>query len=206
MEQAVLLLNRGGLVAYPTESWYGLAVDPFNPEALDRLFAVKQRDKSKPVPTIISSRDQLALLVQEVPPSCRVLMERFWPGPLTLVFPARSHVPSRLTAGTGTVAVRCSSHPLAAGLAEAFAGPITATSANISGRPPQDSARGVADCLGAEVDMILDGGRTAGVCASTVVSCLGGTLSCVRRGQIAFADVKKAIEETGRRQEKTNTP
>ncbi len=205
MRPAALLLRQGGLVAFPTESWYGLAADPFDPEALERLFAVKQRGKDKPLPTIISSCDQLALLAQEVPPASRVLMERFWPGPLTLVFPARSHLPPLLTAGTGTVAVRCSSHPVAIELAKAFGGPITATSANISGRPPQDTAQGVADCLGAEVDMILDGGRTAGVCATTMVSCLEGTLSCIRRGQIPFADVKKVVEETERLQGKTNT-
>ncbi len=195
MEQAVLLLNQGGLVAFPTESWYGLAVDPFNRDALDRLFAVKKREKSKPVPTLISSHAQLALLVRNVPSCYHVLMGKFWPGPLTLVFPALPHVPTCLTAGTGTVAVRYSSHPVAARFAGAFGGPITATSANISGRAPQDTAQGVACCLGAELDMILDGGRTTGICASTVVSCLEGTLTCLREGRIAFAAVKEAVRE-----------
>ncbi|HHB74922.1 MAG TPA: threonylcarbamoyl-AMP synthase [Desulfobulbus sp.] len=198
MDQAVLLLKRGKLVAYPTESWYGLAVDPFNRGAVDRLYAVKQREKSKPLPTLVSSRAQLDLLARDIPSCYRALMEKFWPGPLTLVFPAHLHIPTCLTAGTGTVAVRYSSHPVAAGLAEAFGRPITATSANISGRDPQDTAQGVAGCLGAEVDMILDGGRTAGICASTVVSCLEGTLTCVRPGRIAFSEVMEAVQEMKR--------
>ncbi|HHL34271.1 MAG TPA: threonylcarbamoyl-AMP synthase [Desulfobulbaceae bacterium] len=198
MEQAVLLLGRGGLVAYPTESWYGLAVDPFNREAVDRLFAVKRREKSKPLPTLISSYAQLVLLTRDVPVCYRVLMEKFWPGPLTLVFPAHPYVPACLTAGTDTVAVRLSSHPVAAGLAEAYGGPITATSANISGETPQDTAQGVVGCLGDEIDMVLDGGRTAGICASTVVSCPAGTLTCLREGRIAFAGVKEAVQEMKR--------
>ncbi len=195
IEQAVLLLKQGGLVAFPTESWYGLAVDPFNSAALDRLFAVKKREKSKPVPTLISSHDQLAFLARNVPSCYHVLMETFWPGPLTLVFSAHPHVPACLTAGTGTVAVRHSSHPVATRLAEAFGGPITATSANISGSTPQDTAEGVAVCLEAEIDMILDGGRTTGICASTVVSCLDGRLICLREGRIPFAGVKKAVQK-----------
>jgi len=198
MEQAVLLLKRGGLVAYPTESWYGLAADPFNREAVGRLFAVKRREKSKPLPTLISSHAQLAQLVRDVPSCYQVLMEKFWPGPLTLVFPAHPHVPACLIAGTGTVAVRYSSHPVASGLAEAFGGPITATSANISGQAPQDTAQGVAGCLGAELDMILNGGRTAGICASTVVSCPAGTLTCLREGRLAFAGVKEAVQKMKR--------
>jgi len=198
MEQAVCLLKKGKLVAYPTESWYGLAADPLNSEAVGRLFAVKRREKSKPLPTLISSHAQLALLARDIPSCYRVLMEKFWPGPLTLVFPAHPHVPACLIAGTGTVAVRYSSHPVAARLAEGFGGPITATSANISGRDPQDTAQGVAGCLGAGVDMILDGGRTTGICASTVVSCLQGTLTCLREGRIAFAAVEEAVREMKR--------
>lgn len=187
------MLKEGGLVAFPTESWYGLAVDPLNKKALERLFAVKQRPETKPVPVLVGNRKQLHLLVREVPSCYSLLMQTFWPGPLTLVFPARVDVPASLTAGTGTVALRHSSHPVAARLAAGFGGPITATSANISGAAPQTTAQDVAACFRSDLDMILDGGRTPGGRASTVVSCLGGTVSCLREGQIAFDEILAVV-------------
>ncbi len=193
IEQAFDVLKKGGLVAFPTESWYGLAVDPLNNKALERLFAVKQRPAIKPIPVIVGNRKQLHLLVREVPACYSSLMQTFWPGPLTLVFPARMDVPVSLTAGTGTVALRHSSHPVAARLAVGFGGPITATSANISGASPQTTAQGVAACFRSDLDMILDGGRTPGGRASTVVSCLGGAVSCLREGQIAFDEILTAV-------------
>lgn len=193
IERAVVVLKEGGLVAFPTESWYGLAVDPLNKKALERLFAVKQRPESKPIPVLVGNRKQLHLLVREVPSCYSLLMQTFWPGPLTLVFPARVDVPASLTAGTGTVALRHSSHPVAARLAAGFGGPITATSANISGAAPQTTAQDVAACFKSDLDMILDGGRTPGGRASTVVSCLGGTVSCLREGQIAFDKILAVV-------------
>jgi len=136
LEQAVALLKKGGLVAFPTESWYGLAADPFNERALDRLYAVKKRAADKPILVLVEDIGQLRQLTREIPSPYPALMETFWPGPLSLVFPASSRVPQRLTAGTGTVAVRCSSNPIAARLVARFGSPITATSANISATRP----------------------------------------------------------------------
>jgi L-threonylcarbamoyladenylate synthase len=192
VDRAVAVLKKGGLVAFPTESWYGLAVDPFNCEALDRLFFVKKRSKSKPILVLVSGIEQLDQLVDDIPPLYTILMERFWPGPLSLVFPGQPGLPHQLTAGTATVAVRCSSNPVASALVARFGRPITATSANISGAGAYTTAKGVAAGLRHGVDMILDGGRTPGGKGSTLVTCREGRLICLREGQISFSAVQAA--------------
>ena len=194
LDHAVSLLQKGGLVAFPTESWYGLAVDPFNDQALDRLYTVKRRSADKAILLLVESIDQLGQLVESIPSPYPVLMQKFWPGPLTLVFPAISRLPERLTAGTGTVAVRCSSNAVAAELVSRFGLPITATSANLSGTGPHKTAGGVADSLQEKVDMILDGGPTPGGEDSSIVAYRENTLVCIREGQIPFTAVEAACE------------
>ncbi len=188
-DQAAALLHQGGLIAFPTESWYGLAVDPFNEQALDRLYSIKCRAREKPILVLVSGLGQLEQLVRSIPAPYRLLMERFWPGPLSLVFPAHPKVPQRLTAGTGTVAVRCSSNQVATKLVARFGGPITATSANVSGTAPHATAAGVSGALAAELDMILDGGNTPGSHSSTIIACDENELICLREGQIPFSEV-----------------
>lgn len=190
LDRAVALLQRGGLVAFPTESWYGLAVDPLNIEALDRLYYVKKRPAEKPILVLVSGEEQLEQLVTAIPEPYPLLMRRFWPGPLTLVFPAKMTLPRRLTAGTGTVAIRCSSNPVATRLIERFGRPITGTSANISGTDPQQTKAGVAVNLDDTVDMILDGGTTPGGLGSTIVAFRDSTLVCIRKGQVPFASIQ----------------
>lgn len=192
LDQAVVLLKKGGLVAFPTESWYGLAVDPFNERALDRLYAVKRRAADKPILVLVENIDQLGQLAADIPSPYPILMETFWPGPLSLVFPANSRVPERLTAGSGTIAVRCTSNPVAARLVSRFGSPITATSANISATGPNKTAREVAGNLHEAVDIILDGGVTPGGKGSTIVGYRENGLVCLREGQIPFSDVQLA--------------
>lgn len=190
LDQAAGLLARGGLVAFPTETWYGLAADPRNPRALARLYAVKQRPADKPVLVLVNDLVELERLVSSVPPPYLPLMEHFWPGPLTLVFPARSGLPSRLTAGTGTIAIRSSPHPLARALVERFGGPVTATSANLSGQPACGSAAQVRTALGRAPDLlVMEGGTTPGGTGSTIVAYRDGGLVCLRGGQLDFAAV-----------------
>jgi L-threonylcarbamoyladenylate synthase len=186
---AAVLLKQGGVVAFPTETCYGLAVDPFNPRALARLFAVKGRPADKPVLVLIEERQDLDLLVSAVPKPYSFLMDRFWPGPLTLVFPARKGLPDLLTAGSGTIAVRCSPHPLARALITRFGGPVTATSANRSGLPGCTTASQVQAAFGSVLDLVLDGGGTPGGAGSTIVCCRDGRLACLRDGQLDFASV-----------------
>jgi L-threonylcarbamoyladenylate synthase len=189
LNRAVAVLNAGGVVAFPTETYYGLAVDPLNPLALNHLFSLKQRKISKPILTLVDDRGSLFSLVQEIPNRFEPLMDEFWPGPLTLIFQARLHLPTLLTASTSSVGVRQSSHPFARQLLRAFGRPITATSANISGRAAATDAYEVKSQFGKKVDMVFDGGKTPGIVGSTIVGIEGDTLKLIREGVIPFHDI-----------------
>jgi L-threonylcarbamoyladenylate synthase len=168
--EAVLALSRGGIVSIPTESTYGLAVDALSAVALERLFALKSREPGKPPPILISDEAMLKLLVDHVPQKAQELMARFWPGPLTLVLPARADLPKSLAEALvldGGIGVRRSPHPIADALTQAFGRPITATSANPSGQPAAVRASQVWDYFGDSL-YILDGGDAPGAPPSTV--------------------------------------
>ncbi len=180
-------LRRGGIVAFPTETYYGLAVDPNCAPAVNKLFAAKQRVENKPLLLLIEDKEQLAGIVEEVPPLYVPLINRYWPGPLTLVFPAQTHVNKQITGDTGTVGVRISPHPLAQQLVRRMGKPITATSANISGCSPACSAAEVVEMLGDMVDYIVDGGPSDGGLCSTVVGIKNGRLCLFRRGRIELS-------------------
>lgn len=189
--RALAALRAGGVVAFPTETYYGLAVDPFNREALRRLFRLKNRPGDKPVLVLIRDAGDIPLLAAHTPPQYEPLMRRFWPGPLTLIFPARADLPPELTAGTGGVGIRQSPHPTAAALLEAFGGPLTATSCNRSGEPPAATAEAAASLCRNERDdffLTLDGGPTPGGAGSTIVGLRDGGLRCIREGKIPFVE------------------
>ncbi|MCS6287351.1 MAG: threonylcarbamoyl-AMP synthase [Nitrospira sp.] len=162
------VLDAHGIVALPTETYYGLAVRPTDETALRHLIELKGRPSDKPILVLIGSPEQLPRLVQSIPRAAALLMELFWPGPLTIVFPAESALPALLTAGTGTIGVRQSPLLQLQDLLR-HTGPLTGTSANRSSEPPLDSAAAVQRALGAEVDLILDGGHTPGGLPSTMV-------------------------------------
>jgi len=186
VRRAAEIIRAGGIVAFPTETYYGLAVDAFNVDALARLFKVKRRDADKPVLTLIPAIDQLPRLVKNVPAPFRTLMELFWPGPLTLVFEGHNNLPGLLTGGTGTIGVRISSHPVAQLLVEAVGVPITATSANISGNVPAVNANQVEKQLGSNLDLLIDGGETPGGKGSTIIGWRDEELILIRDGVIPF--------------------
>ena len=193
LAQACAVLRAGGVVAFPTETYYGLAVDPFNQAALSRLFALKGRSPDKPVLLIVDNPSQLVSLVAEIPPPFTILMERFWPGPLTLVFPGAPSLPVLLTGNLVTIGVRVSSHPVARQLVRAFGRPITATSANFSGHPAAVAASGVVDQLGSEVDAVLDGGETPGGQGSTLLGYQEGKVCLLRAGVVPFAEIEAVL-------------
>lgn len=194
LNRAVEILNEGGVVAFPTETYYGLAVDPFNPLALNHLFALKKRDIDKPILTLVDDRESLPSLVHEVPVVYLQLMDKFWPGPLTLIFQARINLPNLLTARTSTVGVRQSSHPFARQLLRAFGRPITATSANISGGDAAVDALQVKAQFGNRIDMIFDGGKSPGVTGSTIVGLDGSKLKLIREGVIPYEEIMRAVQ------------
>ena len=183
--RAVAILKEGGVIAYPTETFYGLGVHAANAGAVERIFTIKGRSFRNPIALIMGRTEELAELVTEVPPAAITLMEAFWPGPLTLVFPASDRIIPRLTAGTGTIGVRVSSHPIAAALAQSLSFPLTATSANLSGAGECATAQEVIERLGEEIDALIDGGPTPGGLGSTVLDITKNPPLMLRAGAIS---------------------
>ena len=188
----------GGVIVYPTETVYGLGADPFNVDALDRIFAIKGREAGKALLLLIRGQEDLDALTAEVSRAARDLMEAFWPGPLTLVFRAHPGLPERLTGGGSTVALRVSGAPAARALLSHIGGPVTSTSANRSGAPPALSASEAAAALGGRVDLILDGGPAADTRPSTLVDVSGGGADILREGRIAQEAVRRALKRAVR--------
>lgn len=190
-QHAALILRAGGVVAFPTETYYGLAVDPFNEKAVDRLYEIKKRSRRLPILLLVQDIHQLPLITTSIPALYQELIHHFWPGSLSLVFPASPRCPSPLTGGTNTVAARQSPHPVAQRLLASFRGPITATSANISGEPAATTASEVKAFFGTSVDCIIDGGPTPGGQGSTLVVLKEGVVSCLRQGKVDFSLVQE---------------
>jgi L-threonylcarbamoyladenylate synthase len=184
--EAAVALREGGLVAFPTETFYGLGADALNEAAVARLFAVKGRPETKPVLVLVDSVAMAAGLVTEIPDGARRLMELHWPGPLTLVLRAAAHVPGALGGGTGTLGLRIPGHPLARALVRAAGKPITAPSANPSGEAPPTTAALVERHFGSRLALIVDGGPTAGGPASTVADCTVWPPRVLRQGPVAL--------------------
>lgn len=195
IDQAVKILRDGGLIAFPTETYYGLGVDPSNESALQRLFAMKERPSLKPVLVLVPSYGHIKSLAESVPNVAERLMNRFWPGPLTIVLKALPDVSHLLTGGTGTIGLRMSPHPLARLLLDVFDAPLTATSANRSGETAAVTADEVLDIFGDDIDMVLDGGRTPGGDPSTLVGVSGDTIECIREGRIPCRDITYFLQK-----------
>ena len=184
LDAAAAVLEAGGTVAFPTESFYGLGADALDPEAVARVFRIKGRAESNPVLVLVDSVERALSLVAGAGTEVRALMARHWPGPLTLVLPAGPTVPPAITAGTGTVGVRVPGHPVTLALLRAAGRVLTGTSANRSGEPPPSCAEEVARQLPGLVDVILDGGPTAGGAGSTVADCTVWPPRILRQGPV----------------------
>jgi len=189
--EAVDALRAGRVVAFPTDTLYGLAVDPRRPDAVERLFRLKGRDARTAVPLVAATLEQ-AMLVANFTERERRAAAAFWPGPLTIVAPANSAVTPEARGGQGTVAIRVPAHEIARALARAFEFPITATSANRSGQPAADSADSVAAVL-PDVDVLIDGGRAPGGAPSTIISFDDTRPILLREGAVAWERVIKSL-------------
>jgi len=196
--QIARILQEGGVVAYPTETFYGLAADAANEAAVARVFAIKGRPTAKPLPLIIGTNDDLAWAAAATCVAARLLIAAFWPGPLTLVLPARPHVSPLLTAGSGKIGIRLSSHPIAAGLARILGRPITATSANRSGHTAHTCPQKLATALATELDLVIDGGQAPGGKGSTIVDVSLTPPAIIRDGAIPGDAVRRALADTAR--------
>jgi L-threonylcarbamoyladenylate synthase len=190
---AVGVLRRGGIVAYATDTLYGLAVDPRSPEAVERLFAAKGRDARAAVPLIAATLEQAPLAALLTERDLRVA-RIFWPGPLSLVAPAHVSIAGAALGGGTTVAIRVPAHDVARALAAAFGFCITATSANPSGLPPACTADEVAAALAGHVDVLLDSGPAPGGPPSTIVDLRHEPPTLVRAGAIAWDRVLESLE------------
>ncbi|MBI5560362.1 MAG: threonylcarbamoyl-AMP synthase [Deltaproteobacteria bacterium] len=180
---AVDSYRKGGVIAFPTETFYGLGVDPFNEEAVERLFALKKRPPDKPVSLIIKDWKMLGDIAAEAPQVAVELAKKFWPGPLTIIFKAKN-LPEILIAKTGRIGVRVSNNPIARDIISATGSPITATSANPSGKPPAKTPEAVLGYFDGNIDILIDGGELKGRFGSTIIDVTGNHAVIVREGEI----------------------
>ena len=186
-QEAVALLWKGGVVAFPTETFYGLGANAMDPEAVMRIYHVKGRPESKPLLVLVDSVRMAESLAAEIPAAARELMIRHWPGPLTLVLRAAQGIPEELTAGTGTIGIRMPGHSVALGLVRAAGLPVTAPSANLSGAEPPTTAEAVRIAFEGKIDLILDGGPTTGGLPSTVLDVSVTPARLIRQGAVTLS-------------------
>ncbi len=198
IREAAGIIRKGGVVVFPTSSLYGLAADAFNPDAIGKLFEIKGRSHQKAILVLISDFRDLDRLVKSVPPQARRLMQHFWPGGLTIVLEAKPELPSALTAGTGKIGVRLCRHPVAAALAKAAGGPITGTSANISGTGGCDRISRLDALIAEKTNLILDAGVVKGGTGSTVADMTSGFPKILRRGTVQAKDIFAALDDHSR--------
>jgi L-threonylcarbamoyladenylate synthase len=197
-DEARTVLRRNGIIAVPTETFYALAVNPFQAEGLVRLFALKNRAPEKPVLLLVDGPEMLNQVAREVPDLARRLMEKFWPGPLTIIFPSLLNLPRLLTGGTGTIGVRQPRQSITCRLITALGHPITGTSANRTGHPPLVRAEEVSEEFGEDVDLILESGPCPGGLPSTIVDVTNSPVRLVRTGAISPAALAEIMPERDR--------
>lgn len=183
------VISSGGVIVYPTDTFYGLGADPKNPAAVRKLFSIKGRQADQPILLLIKDSNDVRDWAEEVTPQAKELMKKFWPGPLTLVFKAKSDVIPELTAGTGAIGLRVPGSALTRQLLASLGTALTGTSANISGGPNPRTAEEAAASFGDRVDLVLDGGRTAGGKPSTVVDVSADEQKVIREGAIPSRDI-----------------
>ena len=190
---AIAALKRGDVIAFPTETLYGLGADALNPAAVEKVFQLKGRDAANPIPVLIADREMLVDLVSEIPPLAENLIARFWPGPLTIVLAARRDIPRPLVNAAGGIGVRISSQPIAAELVQALGRPLTATSANPSRKPPARTAQAAREYFSRQLDIFIDGGTLTSSTGSTVVELVQDSIKIIREGEIERSQIAHVL-------------
>jgi L-threonylcarbamoyladenylate synthase len=192
---AAAQIRAGRVVGMPTDTFYGLAVDPINLRAVDRVYEIKTRSRHKPLSLLIDSVDQAEDLVQDLSDDFYALAQKFWPGPLTVIVKASSRLPLKVTANTGNVAIRVPDSAIALALVRAAGTPITATSANLSGASECTTAAEVRDQLGDRIPLIVDGGTTPRTVASTIVDLSDGVKwRVIREGAVPIEHITEILD------------
>jgi len=194
IREAAQLIRIGGAVVFPTTGLYGLGTDALRHDAVERVYRIKQRPADKPLSVLVRNRDCLESLVQGVSPAAQRLMDRFWPGGITLLFAASDSLPANLTAGTGKIGVRSPAHPVAVALLNELDAPLTATSANIAGEGGCSRIVDLDPRVRSKADLILDSGPLLGGAGSTVVDTTVEPAAILRKGAVSAADVMAAVD------------
>lgn len=198
IDRAVEILKAGGVIAFPTDTVYGLGSDAFNIGAVERIYRVKRRPRHLPLPVLLADLSQLASIADSVPGIAQFLARRFWPGGLTLVLPKKSFLSDVITAGSDKVAVRVPDHVVPLALIRGLDAPVIGTSANVSDEPSPVTAEEVERQLGGRIDLIIDMGKCPGGLESTVLDVTGSTPVILRQGIIPEQEIKKACQEHAR--------
>lgn len=189
INKAAKVILEDGIVVFPTRAFYGLGANAFSFKAVEKVYQIKQRNHSQPILILIADLKELAPLVRDVPASAKELIERYWPGKVTLVFHASKTLPDNLTGGTGKIGIRLVGHPVARELVRAVGRPITGTSANISGRPACATVNALDNEIAQQADFVLDSGHLAGDIGSTVIDVTVDPPKILRRGVVTFRDL-----------------
>jgi len=190
---AASFIERGRVIAVPTDTFYGLCADPFNLYAVERVFQLKARPETRALPILVNSIEQALMLARDVPDAFLTLAHKFWPGALTLVVEATHRLPLKVTGNTGRVALRWADSRIVTALIEAVGGPVTGTSANLSGRPSCTNVDQLVEQLGDRLPLILDAGDTGGTLGSTIVRIDGDTWSIARQGALPDSEIHRAF-------------
>jgi len=187
------IIQEGGVIAFPTDTVYGIGVSSFNEKAIEKIYQVKGRSKLKAIPILISDAEQLDQITSNVSPTTSQIVDEFWPGALTLILPIHPELPGNLSSGK-TIGVRVPDHDLVRDLLR-MTGPLAATSANLSGKPSALTAKEVQMQLGEGIDLILDGGKVPGGMASTVLDCSGDEPRILREGPVPWEKIELLIHD-----------
>ena len=190
---AVAALKRGDVIAFPTETLYGLGADALNSTAVEKVFQLKGRDAANPIPVLVADRKMLFSLVSDIPPLAEKLIARFWPGPLTIVLPARGDIPRPLVNAGGGVGIRISSQPIATELVKALNRPLTATSANTTGQPAARTVQEAKEYFSEKIEIFVDGGKLTSQTGSTVVAVEQDSVRIIRAGDIERAQLESLL-------------
>ncbi len=194
LKPAAQAIQHGRVVAFPTDTFYGLGADPFNLSAIERVYQIKGRPRSKPLLLLIDKIEQAKMLTAEIPDTFAEIAKEFWPGPLTIVLRASDRLPLKVTGGTGNIGLRLPACKLARSLIRSSGTPLTATSANLSTLPSCSSASQVLGQIGGRVDVIVDGGAVPANKPSTVIDLTGPKMQVIREGAIRSIQLKKWLE------------
>jgi L-threonylcarbamoyladenylate synthase len=194
IDRGVAILRRGGLVAFPTDTVYGLAACYSDYKAVERIYRLKKRPQNMALPLLLAEVAQMAEIAESVPPVAWLLAKRFMPGALTLVLPKSQAVPDIITGGDRTVAVRIPAHPVPVALIRGIGEPVIGTSANVSGQPSAVTAGEVHSQFGDEIDLVIDGGRCPGGVESTIVDVTGEVPKVLREGAISRQELTQVYK------------